>query len=192
MGGDRSGMSMMEMDTKDGRGSYGATADMAMDGVDTLDENYDSYGEDLYAASGGGEDMDGDTDAYGEYSDLDESGMSNMSYGGKSPLPDSEAFDPKKLSKDLDRLGQDLDTGKSKRDDDRGAMGGKAGVRVADPTNSDIVARRGFTLNLNNPYGLPEVEKRGMKTDEYGNIVTNVLGLLAKNFIRKPTIKSLI
>tara|TARA_R110000824_G_scaffold316238_1_gene503450 strand:- start:960 stop:1547 length:588 start_codon:yes stop_codon:yes gene_type:complete len=129
------------------------------------------------------DEMDGDTK--GEMFGVDESEMSDMNYDGKTPLPNDSDFDFSKIAKKLGKLGKGLggeskSLGRSGPNKNLGDTSGPAG--------------RGFSTEPfgQNPYGSPEVPKRGLKTADYESVFGDVMGLLQRSRIRKPTISSLV
>ena len=160
------------------------TGDVDVDTIMRMNRDYgkvsDSSNE-LDISPGGTllDEMDGESDG-----SIDES---EMSYMGEKPLESNWWDDVKNKADDLkfDKLGS---MGK-----DTPQSIGKSGPTKDLGDDPGPAARRFSTEPFGkNPYVSPEVPKLGLKTSDYGEMVTNVLGLLAKSSIRKPTISSLV
>jgi len=114
---------------------------------------------------------------------VDESEMSDMNYGGKTPLPTDSDFDFSKIAKKLGKLGKGFDGGQKSL--------GESGPVDYIPEKQGANSYRQEPFGRN-PYGKPEVPKRGLKTADYESVFADVMGLLQRSRIRKPTISSLV
>ena len=162
-----------------GGGGGGGDGSGGPDANSTGDLNVDSIMSMNRDAEGTVDPLDGESDG-----SIDES---EMSYMGEKPLESNWWDDVKNKADDLkfDKL--------SSMGKDTPQSLGKSGPTKDLGDSPGPAARRFSTEPFGpNPYGRPEVPKLGLKTSDYGEMVTNVLGLLAKSSIRKPTISSLV
>ena len=120
--------------------------------------------------------MDGESDGSKDESE--------MSYMGEKPLESNWWDDLKNKTEDIDfkKVGE--------------GFGGssEASLLGTSGPNSNPGHPGGSSsyTPMQNPYGLPDVPKRGLKTQEYESMVNKVLGLLAKTTIRSPSVSSLV
>ena len=171
-------------DTNQGGPDANSTGDLNVDAImdmnreaDLADQNDRDEGELNIGATY--DEMDGDTK--GEMFGVDESEMSDMNYGGKKPVPikGDKDFDWSKLSK----LGKGFG-GESE------SLGKSEKVKyISERQGANRYTQEPFGQN---PYGSPEVPKRGLKTADYQAVFADVMGLLQKSRIRKPTYSSLV
>jgi len=120
--------------------------------------------------------MDGESDGSKDESE--------MSYMGEKPLESNWWDDLKNKTEDIDfeKLGKGF--GGSSEASLLGTSGPNS--KIGHPGGSSSYNQ------MQNPYGLPDVPKRGLKTQEYESMVNKVLGLLAKTTIRSPSVSSLV